>query len=75
MPIGTLGILLCITFFGAMISQLTLIPLADRFGRKFLFEISLLIMIVSSMLSVNNPFFFSVFSFFLYSISLPPFTN
>ena len=52
MPIGNLGILLSITFFGAMISQVTLIPLADRFGRKMIFEISLLIMLIASVLSV-----------------------
>lgn len=52
MPIGNLGILLSITFFGAMISQITLVPLADKFGRKRIFEISVLIMLIASILSV-----------------------
>lgn len=53
MPIGNLGILLSITFFGAMISQVTLVPLADKFGRKITFELSLLVMIVASAFSVR----------------------
>jgi MFS family permease len=53
MPIGTLGILLTITFFGAMISQLVLVPWADKFGRKVVFEISLLTTFVASILSVS----------------------
>ena len=54
MPIGTIGILLCITFLGAMLSQITIIPLADRWGRKFMFEACLLIMFISSIFSVST---------------------
>jgi MFS family permease len=53
MPIGTLGILLTITFIAAMISQLLLVPWADRFGRKVAFEVCLLTMFVASILSVS----------------------
>mmetsp|Transcript_2448 Transcript_2448/g.2556 ORF Transcript_2448/g.2556 Transcript_2448/m.2556 type:complete len:767 (+) Transcript_2448:215-2515(+) len=56
MPIGTLGILLTITFIGAMISQLVLVPWADKFGRKVVFEISLLTTFVASILSAISFF-------------------
>ena len=51
MPIGTLGITLTIAFIGAFLSQILIVPLADRYGRKLIFEICLLVMTISSTLS------------------------
>lgn len=51
MPIGTLGITTSIAFLGSGMSQLLVVPLADRYGRKLLFEICLLVMFISSSLS------------------------
>ena len=51
MPAGYLGITLSITLFGAMLSQIFVVPLADNFGRKFMFEICLIIMFFASALS------------------------
>jgi MFS transporter, PHS family, inorganic phosphate transporter len=51
MPIAYEGITMNICLFGAIIGSLVLPPLADRYGRKQMFEISLGIMVLFSFLS------------------------
>ena len=63
MPAGYVGITLCITLIGAMLSQILIVPLADNFGRKFMFEVCLIIMFFSSALSA--------FSFYITQVDAP----
>ena len=69
MPITSLGISLSICFVGALISQIFIVPLADRYGRKLILEVCLVIMTTTSFFSVTITSFFTI-HFSILSISI-----
>ena len=53
MPIATEGILLGICLVGAFFGNLFFGMMGDVFGRKAMFEVALIVMIIASILSVS----------------------